>query len=211
MENICRGESDADLYPISVNIDVDKYTNGSIGKENRCKAIDEAMDAMSAVFKRAALNSSEPLDFSVIHFYPNASNKAASYNLTDLINTSWIKSETIIEHVRKITGSGKDYVAHISDRRQDPSTIKTFGQRFMEFIDRLLEPILGQQRRLYWESTNRYEQIYSGLSNQLAHLRSGIGHQYKSLVKVFSASSVSNSTNSSLNTTNNLNKTMSSQ
>lgn len=180
MDNICRSDIDTS-YPISVHIDVNKY-NGTAGKENRCRAIDEAMDSMYYVFKRAALNKSEPLDFSVIQFHPNATDKSAAYNLTDLINTSWIKSETILEHVCRITDSIKEYVqlrasSSVAQKRFERTGVVS---SLIEFLDRLLDPILGLQNRLYWESSNRFEQIQTRISSGLGSLRDGIGSRVKS-------------------------------
>jgi len=201
MDNICRSDLDSS-YPISVNIDVTKYNNNGTGKENRCKAIDEALDSMFVVFKRASVNKSEPLDFSVIQFYPNASNKAASYNLTDLINTSWIKSETILEHVCKITDSVKDYVqARMSNSKAQDRSQQQQGGYFstlLDIINNILEPLLGFQKRLYWEGNNMLESGYSRISYGLGSLRSGIGNRYKNtrdrISNLFSSSQSANST-----------------
>lgn len=202
MDSICRRSESEQNYPISLNIDVDKYSNPTTGKYNRCRAIDEAMNAMFGVFKRAAYNRSEPLDFTVIEFYPNATNKAANYNLTDLINTSWIKSDFMLEQVCKITDSVKEYVSQRTNDldRMDKSQIKSQTQQsgminsLIEFLDRLLNPILGLQRRLYWEGNNRFEIAYSTIGNGLSGLRNGLGRTYKNtrerISGVFSSSSV---------------------
>lgn len=196
MDNICQlpPEDNANqdsTYPISVNINVTQYSNAS-GKAYRCRAIDESMDAMYSVFRRAALNKSEPLDFSVIQFYPNATNRAASYNLTDLINTSWIKSDTLLEHVCKITDSVKLYVQMRSsnstaqDRAQQSGVFTTL----MDFIDRILDPILGVQKRLFWDSNNQVELIASAIGKGFRNTRARI-------VGLFT--SASNTTNTGFN------------
>lgn len=202
MDNICRSDMDTS-YPISVNIDVEKYSNNGTGKVIRCKAIDEALDAMFHVFRRASLNKSEPLDFSVIQFYPKPNDTTASYNLTDLINTSWIKSDTILENVCKITDAVKEYVqsrASISsaqDRSQQPHS--GILHSLLEMIDRILEPLLGLEKRLYWEGNTRYELGYARISNGLGTLRDSIGYTLKStrsrVAMIFSSSA--NSTSSS--------------
>lgn len=207
MDNICRPDMDSS-YPISVNIDVAKYSNVT-GKENRCRAIDESLDAMYGVFRRASLNKSEPLDFSSIQFYSDPANKAASYNLTDLINTSWIKSETILEQVCVITNSVKDYVQLRSSNStaQDRSTQQQVGVlgTVLELIDRILEPLLGLQKRLYWDSNNRVELVVSGLNHGLVSIRDGLSKGYRStrerIVNVFSSSSNSTSTPAMINKT----------
>lgn len=206
MDNICfRTDKNENSYPISMNIDVSKYN-----KDTRCKAIDEAMDAMYYVFKRASLNKSEPLDFSVIQFYPNATNKEASFHLTDLINTSWIKAEVMLEHVCKITDSVKEYVQSRSSNStaQDRSQQQHSGyiNSMMDFLDRLLDPILGPSRRFYLEGTNTVEIVYSTLSNQLGNLRDSIGSRYKStrgrLASMFTSNQLNSTvaTNSTLKT-----------
>lgn len=204
MDLICYGPEVDSNYPVSVHVDLKKYEN-STGKQNRCKAIDEAMNAMFGVFKRAAFNKSEPLDFSVIHFYPDPVNTNASYNLTDLINTSWIKSDALIESVCNITKSVKDYVAirTSNSTAQDRSQQQHTGliNSFIEFLDRLLNPILGLQKRLYWESNNRLEQAYVTIGGQLSSLRNNLGRTYKNtrerISGVFSSSESTSSTNSS--------------
>lgn len=180
MDNICQlppedSANQDSTYPISVNINVTQYSNAS-GKAYRCRAIDESMDAMYSVFRRAALNKSEPLDFSVIQFHPNATNKAATYNLTDLINTSWIKSDTLLEHVCKISDSVKLYVqmrssnSTVQDRSQQNGVFSTL----MDLIDRILDPILGVQKRLYWDSNNQVELIASAIGKGFRNTRARI-------------------------------------
>lgn len=211
MDQICRDNERADeiRYPISANLDVNKYSNAS-GKVNRCRAISEVLDAMYPVFKRASLNKSEPLDFSVIQFY-NATDKLHSYNVSDLINTIWIKSETPLDLVCEITDSVKSYVKYRTSNStaQDRSQLnKSALQTLLDFIDRLLDPILGIQKRLYWESSTRYEQAYLGLANQLSSLRDGFGKRYSStrkhLANMFFASTNSTSA-TNLTFTNNTN------
>jgi len=225
MDNICRSDIDQS-YPISVHIDVNKFSNNHTdGKANRCQAIDDALDSMYYVFKRAALNRSEPLDFSTIQFYPNITDRSAYYNLTDLINTSWIKSETILEHVCNITDSIKRYVqARISsntnttlssngsgnnnkaaDKRteQQPPRVGVFTTIF-DIIDRFLDPILGLQKRLILESNSRLELMQNRLSSGLGSIRDGFGTRIKStrdrLSSIFTSSS--NSTVASSKTVN---------
>lgn len=205
-------------YPISVNIDVNKYANLT-GKYNRCRAIDEALDAMYPVFKRAALNRSEDLDFSVIQFYPNATNRAAFYNLTDLINTAWIKSETILEHVCRITDSVKDYVrvrttnSTLQERStQQQQPVGVLGS-ILGLIDRVLEPIFGLQRRFYWESTNRMEQLQVQISRGVGNIRDGFGTRLRSardrLGNIFSSSQTNSTSPTNTNgTTRLLNSTI---
>lgn len=183
MDSICRTDGGQDVrYPISSSLDVDKYT-GISGKGNRCKAIDEVMEAMYPVFKKVSWNNSEPLDFSVIQFY-NSTDKQFTYNVTDLINTIWIKSDTPLDLVCEITNPIKHYAASRSrnlatDQRQ---ASKGVFSTVLDIIDRLLDPILGLQKRLYWESNTRYEQVYLGLANQLGSLRDGFGKRYNSTV-----------------------------
>lgn len=218
MDNICqRGEPGAE-YPISAHINVTLYNDPKIGKHHRCKAIDEAMDSMFTVFKRAAFNKSEPLDFSTILFYPESNDKNIYYNLTDLINTSWIKSDTMLESTCKITDAVKEYVlAHTSNSTaQDRSHQQQSGfiNSLIEFLDRLLNPILGLQKRLYWEGNNRFEMVYSTIGNQLTNWRNSLGKTFKStrehITGVFGSSQATNVTsnattslNSSLNFNNN--------
>lgn len=210
MDNICRiNDSPDSNYPISVHIDVNKYSNtnnSNVGKENRCKAIDEAMDSMYYVFRRAAWNRSEPLDFSVIHYYPNATNKAASYNLTDLINTSWIKSDTILEHVCSITDSVKSYIRSRSSNStaQDRSQQQSSGvwNNLIELLDRLLDPILGFNERLLWEGSNRLEIIQTRIANGLGSIRDGLTSRYKTTREQVSGL-FSNRTNGVIETTKN--------
>lgn len=200
MDNLCRPEPDAD-YPISLNIDVNMYNHSISGKENRCNAIDQALDSMFVVFRRAAVNKSEPLDFSVIQYYPNSNNNE-SYNLTDLINTVWIKSDTQIEHVCKITNSLKDYVTTRIGNSTTQARIEKPTSAFeslMDLIDRLfLEPLLGLQKRLYWEGNNRIESVYSAMSNQFGNARRGIGSGYNGtrnyLTNMFTSPSPANKT-----------------
>lgn len=210
MDDICLADRPESSYPISVHLDVNKY-NGTTGKEHRCRAIDEAMDSMYYVFKRAALNKSEPLDFSVIKFYPNATDRSAYYNLTDLINTSWIKSDTILENICKITDSVKDYVRSRSSnssaqKRSEPSSALS---SVLDFLDRLLDPILGLQKRIYLESTNRFEQMQTRISSGLGTIRDGLGRGVKSTRGMVSNlfTSSSNVTRSAVNSTMAVNST----
>lgn len=182
MDNICQNAESN--YVISANIDVNKYnTSHPQGKLNRCKAVEEALNSMYSVFKRAALNRSEPLDFSSILFYPNISDKSVYYNLTDLVNTSWIKSDTMLDHVCSITNSVKDYVrARITNSTaQDRSQQQPVGifSSLFDFIDSYLDSVFGFNKRLYWESTNRLESVYSGIASQLDSLRVGVGKGLK--------------------------------
>lgn len=212
MDNICRSDIDQS-YPISVHIDVNKFSNNHTeGKANRCQAIDDALDSMFYVFKRAALNHSQPLDFSIIQFYPNASDPSAYYNLTDLINTSWIKSETILEHVCNITDSVKRFVqarmaapssnstgaagsssSSTAQKRNEQQPRAGVFTTIFDLIDRLLDPILGLQKRLMWESNNRLEMVQNRLSSGLGTIRDGFGTRIKStrdrLSHMFTASS----------------------
>lgn len=184
MGTICR-ESEVD-YPISLNIDVNRY-NGSKGKAARCKGIDRAMDAMFGVFKRAALNKSEPLDFSAIQFSSDSekSPQDAYYNLTDLVNTLWISSETMLDHTCNITKSINEYVQlrtsnSTAQDRSQTAVSHGYMSTLLDLIDRILDPILGLQKRFYWEGTNRVEVFYNGIGNQLGYLRDGLGKGYKS-------------------------------
>lgn len=223
MDNIClpsthlNPNSDS-TYPISVFIDVNKYGNAS-GKDHRCRAIDEALDAMYPVFKRAAFNRSQDLDFSTIQFFPNPANRTAFYNLTDLINTAWIKSETILEHVCRITDSVKDYVRvktanstllERSTPQQQP--VSLLGS-ILGLIDRVLEPIFGLQRRFYWESTNRMEQLQVQLSRGVGNLRDGFGTRLRSardrLGNMFTSTSANSTSPLLVNSTTRLNSTSS--
>ena len=188
MDSICRpGDSDSS-YAISSAIDVGKYTNGNgstSAKQYRCNAIDEALDSMYPVFRRAALNSSEKLDFSTIQFFPNKS-EPMSYNLTDLINTSWIRSEMILESVCNITEPVKEYVrmrtsnSTAQDRLQQQ---RATSSSIMEFIDRVLDPIFGSLKRLSWEGSNRAEQIMAMLSHGFGSVRDGVGRGLSSTGK----------------------------
>lgn len=211
MDEICRQEPDAE-YPISAFINVNMYNHSIIGKENRCHGIDQALDSMYFVFKKAALNNSEPLDFSVIRYFPGpVVNQTESYNLTDLINTIWIKSEAPIENVCAITNSVKRYVlAHTSnstDIKREGKSSSVF-ESFFDMIDRVfLEPLLGFQKRLYWEGNNRLEVIYAVLSNQMGNLRNEVGSVVKGtrgyLSSMFSStpSKKSNLTSTTTNST----------
>jgi hypothetical protein len=179
MDTICRTSAEPS-YPISVHVDIQSFNSSTNpnAKGTRCRAIDSAMDSMYHVFKRAALNHSEPLDFSSIQFYSNETDRSAFYNLSDLINTSWITSEVVLEHVCSITNATKEYVQARSSnstaqsRKQDSTGV---SNALFELIDRLLEPLLGLQKRLYWESTNRLEFLQSRLSSGLGSIRNGIG------------------------------------
>ena len=232
MDDVCRSDIDQS-YPISVNIDVNKFGNNNTeGKANRCQAIDDALDSMFYVFKRAALNRSEPLDFSVIQYYPNATDTTKFYNLTDLINTSWIKSETLLEHVCNITDSVKRYVqarvmassnsnssaeqqhsarAGAADKRNEqPARVGVFTTIF-DMIDRILDPLLGLQKRLMWESNNRLEMVGNRLSSGLGAVRDGFGSRIKStrdrFSGLFSSSSANSTTLANSNATKALNST----
>lgn len=201
MNTICRPETDIE-YPISLNIDVNKYNNTQNGKLSRCNSIDEALDAMYPVFKRAAYNRSEPLDFSVIRFYPKSSSNDF-YNLTDLINTSWIKSDTQIEHICKITNSVKDYAAasirNSSALDRDDKSRVGYLTSVYELVDRLiLEPYFGLSRRIYWESNNRYEMVYQGISNQVGNFRHGVGRGYNRLSSMVWGNRLSTNSSSSV-------------
>ena len=215
MDLICQNNGNNEQsYIISGNIDVSRYESTKdneeaqkAAKQARCNAIDTALDSMYPVFKRAATNKSEPLDFSVIRFHPNASSTSVYYNLTDLINTSWIKANFMVDDVCKITDSVKLYVhsrastsaAQDRSQQQPPGLFYTL----LDIIDGYLDPILGLQKRLYWESTNRLEMVYNSVSYQLSKARNRV-------VNIFSAAA--NSTLSA-NTTlvNNTSKTVPNQ
>lgn len=175
MNDICQINANQ-TYAVSVSIDVEKYTNAS-GKPNRCKAIDMALDSMFYVFKRSAMNKSEPLDFSSIKFKADKGGSDSFYNLTDLINTSWIRSETVLEHVCNITDSIKEFVRNQSfnstaqDRSQSSNSYLT---SIVEYLNQLLDPIFGFQRRLYLEGTNRIQRIYYSVGNGVATISSGV-------------------------------------
>lgn len=210
MDTICR--LDNSTYPVSSHINVTKYARATPwGKENRCKSIDEVLDAMFPMLKRAALNHSEPLDFSSVLFYPNASDDSASYNLTDLINTSWIEAEAWMESVCHITDMIKEYVQlkgnnSIAQDRASQQSHSGFFYSLLDMIDRILDPIFGIQKRFYWESNNRLGMAYSSLSNQLGNLRDGFGSRIKSgrnrISNLFASSANSTKPMNSTNATN---------
>lgn len=170
MDSICI-RSDAEAYPISVHLDVEKFSNAkngsNVGKMLRCKGLDQVMDNMYVAFKRSALNKTEPLDFTGIKFYTDAA-KQNYFTVIDLINTIWIKSEAHLELVCRITDSVKTYVQQksaklkIENRAQRPSGVTSY---MADIINSILDSLLGLQKRLYWESTNRYEQLWSRLSS----------------------------------------------
>jgi hypothetical protein len=201
MDTICRTSAEPS-YPISVHVDIQSFNSSTNpnAKATRCRAIDTALDSMYHVFKKAALNHSEPLDFSSVLFYPNETDRSAFYNLSDLINTSWITSEVVLEHVCSITNATKEYVQMRSSnstaqsRRQDSARVST---ALFELVDSLLEPFLGLQKRLYWESTNRLEFLQTLLSSGLSSIRSGIGSGL-SRTRSFMWWSRTNSTSSTL-------------
>lgn len=201
MGTICRSELESD-YPVSMQIDLNRYQN-STGKAIRCRGIDRVMDSMFGVFKRAALNKSEPLDFSSIQYPSEIENspKDAYYNLTDLINVMWISAEAPLDLTCNITGAINEYVRlrTSNSTAQDRSQLVTphgYLGSLLEFIDRLLDPILGLQKRFYWEGSNRVEVVYIGIGNQLGYLRDGLGKGFKS-----TRERVSNMFNYSLNST----------
>lgn len=201
MDNICRPNIDTS-YPISVHIDVNKFANAS-GKQNRCNAIDDAMDSMYYVFRRSALNRSEPLDFSVILFYPNETDRSATYNLTDLINTSWIKSETILEHVCGITTATKNYIQSkttnsTAQARSEPLSQAGRVRALIDYFNSWLDPILGLQKRLYWESTNRLGQFQSRVGSGFQRARQTIFGSARNSTTT-AASSASSSSSGSAN------------
>lgn len=176
MDVICRQEGE---YPISVHLDVDKYNGtGGSAKLNRCRAIDVALDAMYPIFKRAAYNNLEPLDFSTILFYPSQ-NFSETYNLSDLINTSWIKSQTEIENICKITNAVKDYAAHLSSKSTGGRRLSSSGGILSNIValfdNYFLEPYFGFTKRLYWEGSNGYETVYNGISSQMGSIKNGLG------------------------------------
>ena len=203
MDNICRPNIDTS-YPISVHIDVNKFANAS-GKQNRCNAIDDAMDSMYYVFRRSALNRSEPLDFSVILFYPNETDRSATYNLTDLINTSWIKSETILEHVCGITTATKNYIQWKANNVTAQPRSESLGQasRFSSLVDYInywLDPVLGLQKRLYWESTNMWGQFQSRLGSGFQRARQTIFGSARNLTSTLFTSGSANRSSTMLDT-----------
>lgn len=179
MDSICRLQGNSQ-YEVSVGINVSLYEDPVRGKENRCNAIEQAMDAMYHVFRRTALNRSEPLDFSSIQFYSNATDRSSTYNLTDLINVSWIHSSIEVEAVCKITDPIKEYVAMRSSNatvqvRADAPLRGGPVSALVELMNRWLDPILGLRRRLYWESSNRLSQIQTRLSSGMGSVRDAIG------------------------------------
>lgn len=210
MDNICRTapSENADLnYPISLNIDVNKYSN-STNKPNRCAAIDDIFASMYPVFKRAAYNKSEPLDFSVIKFYPDSKNKAAYYNLTDLINTSWIKSETVLENVCRITDSVKAHVNLLvakssPQKRAENQKSVGFFMSIFNYFDALLEPIFGLSRRASWISAEFYERstnrAKSTFNSATSAVNSGLKKTTSSITGLFRSSA--NSTSKAANST----------
>lgn len=170
MDSICQQTEVEGSYAVSMHIDVNKYDSANVNttakgaKENRCRAIDESMDAMRVVFKRSVFNKSEPLDFSSIKFYPNPKDRSAFYNISDLINTSWIKSEAVLDLVCHITDSVKDYVKLKTAKSQPQERFAAEQSKgvlsyLMDFLSRILDPILGNQRRLAWEGSNRFEMV----------------------------------------------------
>lgn len=187
MDSICR-KGDSGDYPISVHIDVDKYANDA-GKYYRCRAIDEALEPMYYAFRQAALNRSAPLDFSAITYTPNVNNKTVSYNLTDLINTSWIRAEADLEQVCKITDSVKEYVQAKVSRSKPDSRASTSSSSalnsFIEFMDRLLDPILGFTRRSLWEGNNMMARLSSSVGSGFKAIGSGISGAQKSVANMF--------------------------
>lgn len=197
MGDICH---DKDDYAVSKYIDVSKFENAT-GKTNRCQAIDDAMDAMYFVAKRAALNHSYPLDFSMIQFYPDETNHSISYNLTDLINVSWIKSETTIEQVCFITQATKEYVSMRTSNATAQARVESPAgpiSLLVEYLNRLLDPILGLQKRLYWEGANRFGQFQSRLSSlTIGSIRNGYGK----LVRTNATNNVAVNSSSPINST----------
>jgi hypothetical protein len=183
IDTICLSNNiDPSPYLISVHVDIPSF-NSSINtnaKDTRCEAINKVADTMYHVFRRAALNRSEPLDFSSIRFYPNETDKSAFYNLTDLINISWIMSEVALEKVCSITDATKDYIkaksSSLNAQPRQQNSDKASSNSFLDLFNRFLERILGIQKQFYWESTNRFEYIQSRLSNGLSSVRDGIGY-----------------------------------
>lgn len=175
MDRICQ-TGNSSSYTISTNINIDQYSNET-GKVNRCRAIDEALDPMFYVFRKAALNKSEPIDFSTIVFRANSSDPERKYGLIDLINTSWIKSEAPLQTICMITDGIKAYTqgprkTPAQDRSQ--SVEQNYAQRLYQFLNGLLDPVIGFQRRLYLDSTNRFELFTTSLGNGYEVVRSGV-------------------------------------
>lgn len=199
MDKICQSEDGENNYAISTHLDLNKY-NGTSGKVNRCRAIDDVMEAMYPLFKKASLNKSEPLDFASIQLFET--DKTKSYPVVDLINTIWIKAEVPLDVICSITNPIKVYSTTrvTNSTAQDRSSHQTKGvfNTVLDMIDRLLDPILGLQKRLFWESNTRYEQVYSGLAYQLNNLRDGFGKRYSNTKKTLSGL-LGMSTNSTMN------------
>lgn len=207
MDKFCVHDLQDGNYPISQAIDIDKYN----AKSERCQAIDDAMDAMFLVLKRAAFNRSEPLDFSTIQWHPQANDTKNFYNLTDLVNTSWIKAGVTLDDTCRITDSVKEYAEmrrnrySVQDRNQQPVGVL---RSLMEFLDSYLNGLLGVQKRMLLDTMTRFEMLQQSIGNQLGNLRQGIGKGYevtrkrvRSLVAPRSQQANSNPTMKSLNAT----------
>lgn len=107
--DICR--ADTSQYELSPYIDLELFVDPKTSVAARCQAIDVTMDAMYPVFRRSMLDKSVPLDFSIIQFHADpSSNETATYNLTELINTTWLLSPISFAQICKITDSIKEYV-----------------------------------------------------------------------------------------------------
>lgn len=184
-------------YPISTKINTTLFRDS---KKARCQAIDDAMNQMYPIFKRASANKTEKLDFSSILFYTNLTNKSmsSSYGLVDLINTSWISSNTTVEKVCSLTNKLKSFVStkiasKPAQRRgleQMPQQNK-FVTSVRDLFSTFLDNFLWLQRRAYWESSTRLQQLIANFelgASSLANGARSIGG------RLFRIASVANST-----------------
>lgn len=203
LDTICKpGFEKVMAYNMTTNIDPDLYRSEK-GKKKRCRAVEVSLDSIYEIFRRPALNHQEPMDFSEPQFYANETMKLAhkGYNLSDLINVAWIMSETPIDHTCSLTNSLKSYIAEKSanstaqDRSQQASgTASSYMSSLANFMNRLLDGLFGIQRRVYWESTNRGEQLFHGLGNFYKGTRERVVGLFAS--KTNTSSTITHSNNS---------------
>lgn len=215
LEKICEPNNNGTRYAISLYLNTTRYSNptsdgnanvsddssavyANTAKLNRCTAAEFVMNELYDLFKHAAVNKSATLNFGSKHYYENStSNMTVAeleqfYTLPDLITTLWIKSEESNEAVCNITSAINNHAKLLISKSKPDSRS---GQQtnsltsFLGYVDRVLDPILGFQRRLYWEGSN----VLETAQERLGSLRGAMGGFLRStrnrLMSPFRASS----------------------
>lgn len=173
-------------------------------KAVRCKAIDDAMDRMYPIFKSAAFNKSERMDFSTIMF-PNTTDSTyvGYYNLSDLILTSWIHSNTSITNVCSITDQMRGFLNRKTGERREynVSTHQTMTSTLMAYLESFIDRFISMNRSAYWEGSTFWQQFFNALRARMPTFGRSNSTNVSANSTNFPANTVNNPTSLMVNST----------